>query len=118
MNKKTSPSLPTADTENMHDSSEPAQSQPASQPDPTARWSERVKQMTSGYVHHPANGTATEAQHAQRCPLRDMDIQTVADCAEKYIVKRPLTSMVIAATAGAVVTALFAALIGSSKRRH
>jgi ElaB/YqjD/DUF883 family membrane-anchored ribosome-binding protein len=47
-----------------------------------------------------------------------MDIQTVADCAEKYIVKRPLTSMVIAATAGAVVTALFAALIGSSKRRH
>lgn len=90
---------------------------PAKQ-DPTNRWSERVRAMSSGRHHKSYVTRGALSDETQRCcPLR-LDVQALADTAEECIAKRPLTSMVIAATAGAAVTALFAALVGSSRRHR
>lgn len=84
--------------------------------DPTARWSERVREFSSkkrrpiNYLKHRDNLDFEE--HSVKTDLQQI-IATTQSC----IVKRPLTSMVIAVTAGATIAALLSAAMASKKTR-
>lgn len=83
--------------------------------DPTNRWTERVREMIEAKNSITRQSFLGQQDKNSQCPLR-IDVQAIADYAQENIAKRPLTSMVIAATAGATVTALLAALISNSRR--
>lgn len=86
--------------------------------DPTSRWSERIREMSSGTKHRRFINYTSHKDEFDDESMDTSGLHQLTEVAQKCITKRPLTSMVIAATAGAVVTALIAALATGNKRNR
>lgn len=91
---------------------------PYSKKDPTERWSERIREMSSGVKNRRYINYTSHKDEFDDASTDSSNLQQLTEVVQKCITKRPLTSMVIAATAGAVVTALIAALATNSKRNR
>lgn len=89
-----------------------------SKKDPTSRWSERIREMSSGTKNRRFINYASHKDVFDDELMDSSGLHQLTEVAQKCITKRPLTSMVIAATAGAVVTALIAALATGNKRNR
>ena len=84
--------------------------------DPTARWSERVREF-SAKKRRPINYRKHKDNLDYDEDSVKTDLQQIIETTQSCIIKRPLTSMVIAITAGATITALLSAAMGSKKTR-
>lgn len=120
MNKKTSPDATPVDAETNTTLPDSEAELPGNEAtDPTSRWSERVREMSverrQGYGQRKV--VAKHGCNTSACPACSLDIHAIAECAQQHIVKRPLTSMVIAASAGAMTAALLVALLGGKSKR-
>jgi len=82
--------------------------------DPTTRWSERVRELPSRR-HRPVNYLKRKDNFDDGTQSVKTELQQILATTQSCIIKRPLTSMVIAITAGAAITALLAAAMGSKK---